>query len=271
MLVDDGGRTPLDAVVAEYRDRLEIRLLRQANGGCAAARQRGVESARGAWLAFTDDDCRPARNWLSRFYDVLTSNRGCAVGGATINALGGDPYAETTQLVVNYLSTQNDADGGSVRYCPTSNLAFPAAEFRAMGGLDPGWRIPGGEDRDLCARWRQAGYRILMDPAARVYHLHGLTASQFLRQHFCYGRGAALFHRPEGQFAGRRDYGYEPWWFYARLLAEPFRLHRGWRAARLSVLVTAAQAATAAGAAAQFVGRRIGPPFGSGAHARNGR
>src|SRR5262249_8441927 len=55
IVVDDGGSAPLEPIVAPLRDRLQIRLLRQpTNRGCAAARQVGIEAARGKFLALTD-------------------------------------------------------------------------------------------------------------------------------------------------------------------------------------------------------------------------
>lgn len=64
IIVDDGNPESLEPVVAPFREKLNLRLLRQENGGPAKARNTGAAAARGRHLAFTDDDCRPEPNWL---------------------------------------------------------------------------------------------------------------------------------------------------------------------------------------------------------------
>ena len=56
IVVDDGGPTPLDPVVAPFRTQVSLTLIRQRNAGPSAARNAGAERASGEYLAFTDDD-----------------------------------------------------------------------------------------------------------------------------------------------------------------------------------------------------------------------
>src|SRR5688572_17617375 len=66
IVVDDGSETPVDGVVAAIRERIDVSLATQAHAGPATARNRGAAGAKGEFLAFTDDDCAPASDWLQR-------------------------------------------------------------------------------------------------------------------------------------------------------------------------------------------------------------
>ncbi len=248
IVVDDGGAITLDEVLAPFRQRLEIGLLHQVHRGCASARQLGIDHAAGEYLAFTDDDCCPSPDWLSRMAAVLKANPGCAAGGSTVNGAIDDPFAEATQTIVRVLTEWPQDNAGLIPYCPTSNAMFPAAAFRLIGGLDSNWNIAGGEDRDLCARWRKSGRPLVYRPDARVYHFHRLTVLAFLKQHFHYGRGAARFLRL-GE-AGESKVT-ACWGFYAALFRAPFVCRPSRRASLVAGLILLAQVATAGGMIAQ--------------------
>jgi GT2 family glycosyltransferase len=199
VVVDDGGETPLEGVVAPFRDRMTIRLHRTTNGGPGAARNYGARVARNVWLAFTDDDCRPDAGWLPALAELLSGNEFLLVGGSTRNGLPGNACAAASQLVASaaysFFNTTADA-----RFLASNNMACHRTAFLTAGGFDSSFRIA-SEDREFCDRWRFLGRRIAYSPAASVYHCHDLSSAGFLRQHFAYGRGAARFHRVRAQRA----------------------------------------------------------------------
>jgi len=246
ILVDDGGSSSLEAVVAPYRERLCATLMRVPHSWPAAARQAGVDVARGELLAFTDDDCRPATGWLPALERSALATPGAAIGGPVVNALNANLYSEATHLVVRELCQLLCTEQGEPRYLTTTNIAFPAERFRAIGGLDRTWRLSGGEDRELCCRWERAGHRIVFAPDALVGHAHHLDLVSFLRQHFNYGRGAFRFRYTA---AGRsvRRIAFENWRFYARLLGSSLASFPPPRAAAVAGLVACSQLANAAG------------------------
>ncbi len=67
IVIDDGSSMPIDAWSGDSR----VRVIRQDNKGPAAARNAGIASARGAFLAFTDDDCVPEPGWLAALVEAL--------------------------------------------------------------------------------------------------------------------------------------------------------------------------------------------------------
>src|SRR4051794_19726519 len=64
IVVDDGSTTALEPIVGRSRGELHLALLKQSNAGPAAARNTGAAHAKGEFLAFIDDDCSPASDWL---------------------------------------------------------------------------------------------------------------------------------------------------------------------------------------------------------------
>src|SRR5437879_3868866 len=81
IVVDDGGETRPDEVVASFRDQLDVTLFRQPHAGPATARNTGAMKGRGTFLAFTDDDCRPAPDWLKALAIRLSKNPDWVIGG----------------------------------------------------------------------------------------------------------------------------------------------------------------------------------------------
>ncbi|QEO13673.1 glycosyltransferase [Agromyces intestinalis] len=100
LIIDDGSTTPR---LVEYLASLpsadrRIRYIRQENAGVAAARNRGIDSARGTWLTFIDPDdrVRPHVPILERLAD-LSEIDVVLTGGLGFPADGG-PVSETYSL-----------------------------------------------------------------------------------------------------------------------------------------------------------------------------
>lgn len=57
IVVDDGSTDDCPRILAEFASRLpQMRVIRQENGGLSAARNTGLDAARGRYLAFVDSD-----------------------------------------------------------------------------------------------------------------------------------------------------------------------------------------------------------------------
>lgn len=246
VIVDDGGDVDLEPVVRGYRESMQLSLLTERNRGPAAARNRGAAAARGRYLAFTDDDCRPAPDWLSVLAEHAMEAPHDLLGGSVENGLQDNPFAAASQLLTSYLFQYYDEDGAETRFLTSNNMVVEASRFRTLGGFaDMGVRAA-AEDRELCARWRANGYRLRYVRNAVVHHFQDLTLPGFWRQHFTYGRGAHHFHvrRTGRTLAGVRP---EPPSFYAGLLRYPFRRGLGPEAWSQVLLLALSQIANAAG------------------------
>ena len=160
VVVDDASRDGTEARLAELarRSPYEVRVVvRERNGGPAAARQEGWRLARHDIVAFTDDDCVPRPGWLAGL--VAASPPGAVVVGRTVAA----PSQEHRRGVFSRTVEVSDAT-----YAQTCNVAYPRALLERLGGFDV--RLRTGEDTDLALRAREVGAEVRFAPEAVVEH-----------------------------------------------------------------------------------------------------
>jgi glycosyltransferase involved in cell wall biosynthesis len=247
VVVIDDDDDPLDQALAEWSGSLPLRSIRQPHAGCGIARNTGSSQARGRYLVFTDDDCLFPPDWLSRYAEHFERTRDCVIAGRIVNALPHNQYSQTTQELLDYLLSYFNSRADDAALAVGSNFGVPAEGFRALGGFSRRYfQVAGAEDRDFAWRWREQGRRIVYAPDVVVHHAHGLTFASFLRQHFNYGRGAWLFHGPQGQGVQNHP-RLEDHSFYISLLLRPCVVCKGFSAARLFVLLLVSQAAHTVG------------------------
>lgn len=237
IVVDDGG-----GEIEPPPASMDFALLTQTHAGPATARNTGAARARGEFLAFTDDDCRPDPGWLRAMAARIAGAPDHAIGGRTLNALPDNPYSTATQLLLDYFSGWHASHGASAFFA-SNNLVVPAELFRARGGFDASFRRAAGEDREFCHRWGRSGGRFTYAAEAVVRHEHHLGLRSFWRQHFTYGRGALRFHR---MVAAQGPPPRTPPSFYLGLVASPLT-SRARRPLVLVMLLLLAQVATASG------------------------
>jgi GT2 family glycosyltransferase len=152
--------------------------------------------------------------------DPFTAQPESVVGGQTLNALPHNLYSTTSQLLVDYLYYYYNAEPGQTRFFTSNNFALSAQVFQQLSGFDVTFPLAAGEDRDLCDRLSQQGYRMDYVPTAQVLHAHELSLPKFWRQHFNYGRGAYHFHQVRSR-RNAQPIKVEPFIFYIHLLTYP--------------------------------------------------
>lgn len=245
IVVNDGGNANLEVHVERYLAQLNLRLLNQTNVGPASARNTGVASACGKFLAFTDDDCTPDPDWLVVLSSCLKSNPTGMYGGHTVNALKSNVYSAASQLLIDYLYEFYNTGSGPASFFTSNNMAMAKQQMEQLGGFDTSFPGAYGEDRELCARWLNAGFGMTYVPRAIVRHRHSLNLFTFFRQHFNYGKGAWYFR----QSLARQKLAMprmEPWSFYWKLISCAWRKgKKPWL--YLAFLMVLSQAANAFG------------------------
>ena len=167
VIVDDCSSDETAAVLAAEAERGELRLavIRQPeNRGRASAREAGWRAAAAELIAFTDDDCVPAPDWLERGLSACAARPGAIVQGRTepdpgqLDRLG--PFSRTIEV------------SGYDAAFQTCNIFYPRPVLERVGGFDTEafGRVHGGEDSDLAWRAIEAGTAAGFDPRPLVHH-----------------------------------------------------------------------------------------------------
>jgi glycosyltransferase involved in cell wall biosynthesis len=246
IVVDDGSKISLKTVVKPLQNQLNLTLIPQANAGPATARNTGAKQAQGKFLAFIDDDCTPANNWLQVLETYLIAHANDLIGGCIINALSENIYATASQALLDYIYASYQNKTKFPQFFTSNNIALSAENFWAIGGFDTNFPLAAAEDREFCDRLLSHNYKMRYAPESIVYHAHHLTLKTFYRQHFNYGRGAFLFHKTYSQRHPQQK-SIQSWSFYLKLITYPLTKQYAQSAVLLCFLILLSQIATTFG------------------------
>jgi GT2 family glycosyltransferase len=144
----------------ERPDAPEIRYLEaETRGGPAAARNIGWRAARGAIIAFTDDDCVPSAGWLAAGLDAFADPSVAAVCGRILVPM---PAAPT--------DWERNVAGLEQAPFATANCFYRRRALELIGGFDERFTAAYREDSDLQFRLLAQGLRCASQPSAVVVH-----------------------------------------------------------------------------------------------------
>ena len=192
ILVDDGSTDN----TADVASRYSVRLIAQQNQGAPAARNRGIQHARGFWVAFTDADCIPSRNWLKSLL-AATGNKGNreSVLGVAGRIMGYRSETEASRFVdmSGGLDSQRHLSHPKYPFAVFGNIMYRRDSLLTVGNLDP--RFYAYDACDLHTRLlRQCPGEFRFEPKAVVLHLHRPDWRAYWRQQLGYGRGLGQFY-----------------------------------------------------------------------------
>jgi len=169
----------------------EVRVLHEPVPGKSNALNRAVREARGAVIAFTDDDALPDREWLPAITAPLTNGEssiaGCGGAVLPIFPAGGAPpwfrrllsrMPSTCLGPLHFLGNgQRLYENGHVGVpmpfganCAYRRAVLLAHPFKSNLGPNYATGLCGGEDTELAHQLLRNGSRLLYVPEARVYH-----------------------------------------------------------------------------------------------------
>lgn len=195
IIVDNCSTDDTKFVVAEsIREIPQIRYIVEARIGLGAARDRAWREAKAPILVFTDDDCYPMPDFLTRYHECFNEREDVDFFGGKIYLWDPEDFPVTIDL------REAAEDIPPYEYVPTgriqgANMAFKKNTLTRIGGFDPslgaGTRYP-CEDIDAVAAAVWAGLRGRYDPRPLVYHHHRRRQKDLknLFRGYDWGRGA---------------------------------------------------------------------------------
>jgi glycosyltransferase involved in cell wall biosynthesis len=200
IVVDQSDGDATEVALASLADS-RARCVRSHLRGATNGRNVGIDLSRGEVIAFTDDDCRVALDWVTRIADIFQNDPDAAVVCGRVyvpEELAKDGFAIGFEPEVRewwHRFPPPDRDWGI-----TANLSARRAVFERLGKFDPllgpGAPLRCGEEPDLLFRVLKAGMKVLNAREVQVAHLgvrgHGSESSE-LWNTYGVGTSAALF------------------------------------------------------------------------------
>jgi glycosyltransferase involved in cell wall biosynthesis len=196
IIVDNASTDDTAEVVRNFVKTSDVRTtyLFEAKKGKSNGLNTALETARGQILAFTDDDCYLAPDFLSQVWS--------AFGDPSVGYIGGrimlhDPTDHP--ITINESMTPLTFPAGSFVRAGSiqgANMAFRRSVLLDIGGFDPlfgpGSLFPAAEEIEAVGRASARGWKGTYQPDVVVRHHHGRKSAdaEALWKWYAIGRGA---------------------------------------------------------------------------------
>ncbi|MFH1857515.1 MAG: glycosyltransferase [Candidatus Omnitrophota bacterium] len=172
VVVENGSEDNTVSLVKEWmltQPGLHPSLVVESACGPSAARNRGVEAAKGDVIAFLDADCIAPPDWLRNISSEMSQGVG-AVGGPYegISLPSIEKYASMSWFLESHPSTYALSSPFVSRFLLGGNMALFRKDFANIGGFDETLHV--GEDLDLSFRLKKAGTVLKYLPDLAVTH-----------------------------------------------------------------------------------------------------
>ena len=199
IVVDNGSTDSTSAILASYD--AQITVLFEKKRGAAAARNTGLRAAKGETIAFIDADCIADPDWLSKLIEPLRNSQIGIVGGRIL-ARGRPNKIEAFGETIH--DHNLSINGSSPPHAMTANCSARLAVLQSVGFFDE--KFLRAQDCDLSYRVVQAGYKLVYEQAAVVYHKNKKTASGLFMEGYTHGFHSVQLNKKHRMFL--RQYGY---------------------------------------------------------------
>lgn len=182
VIVDDGSTDHSVGEVTKMTDP-RIRLIHQENAGVSAARNRGIEEAKGEYIAFLDADDEWKSDYLKTQYELTQKYPECSVFACNYEFKDGQ--GKITSTIIRKLPFKSE-DGILSNYFEVASCSHPPIcsitimvkknAIQSIGGFPVG--IKSGEDLLTWARLAVNGKIAYAKQAYAVFNVEGYSISE---------------------------------------------------------------------------------------------
>jgi GT2 family glycosyltransferase len=202
------GSATRQTLSTRFAGERRLRYVEEPRPGASRARNAGLTHAKGAFVAFVDDDVVVDAAWMRRSIAALARSEdiACCTGLILPFELETDNQLRLEQFAAfgkgfrpkTYRLPEARQDDPMLPYTVGSigsgaSVWLRTEAARRLGGFDtilgPGTPTTGAEDLDLLLRVLRAGHGLTYDPSAIVWHRHPDDMDRLRRQAFRYGVG----------------------------------------------------------------------------------
>ena len=184
VIVVDNASTDGTAAVAKARlSDPKVRYVYEPNLGLSVARNRGAAEARGAILAYLDDDAEASEGWLAALTSIFEQNEKVAIAGGKVTLIW-PPNAQPPRWLSADLSSSLGAYdlGDELIYIQQPaltprglNYAVRKQFLQGVGGFDPnlgrvGKNLLSNEEQQMTRLALERDWQVAYVPAALAAH-----------------------------------------------------------------------------------------------------
>jgi cellulose synthase/poly-beta-1,6-N-acetylglucosamine synthase-like glycosyltransferase len=198
IIVDNGSTDDTAEVIRNFIKTTDIRAicLFEPRRGKSNGLNSALEMACGQILAFTDDDCYPAPDFLTRVWSAFDDPSVGYIGGRIVLHDPTDhPLTINESMAPRTFPARSFVCAGCVQ---GANMAFRRRVLFDIGGFDPvfgpGAMFPAAEEIEAVSRASAMGWKGEYRPEVVVSHHHGRKAADAAALWKSYAMGCGAYH-----------------------------------------------------------------------------
>jgi len=208
IFVDNYSTDSTAEILSTYSS--DIKVFRESKRGAAAARNKGIVSASGEVIAFTDSDCVVDKDWLLEIVQPLKDDT-TGISGGRILALH---PCHAIEKAGNLIHNHKIAFSYDIPYAISMNWASRKDVLVNTGMFDENFLR--AQDSEFSLRIFKAGYKLIYCHKAVIYHRNSKTYYELFYKGYLGGFfGVLLFKKHRKYYENRGVKRFRKERFYA--------------------------------------------------------
>lgn len=173
IMVDNGSTNDSRTFVAKNFPQVKIIRLAK-NYGFAKAVNIGISKSKGGYILVTNDDVKFRKDCFKNLVSILSQDTKIGIAGCKVYDMGTPQKvvnrALTYSLYTGRFKTEKESKKPKIaEWVAGCAIAFPKRVWEKLHGYDEDFFFS-SEELDLCLRAKKAGFKVIYNPNAVVWH-----------------------------------------------------------------------------------------------------